>query len=326
MGYTNRLMTAKDTLGFKLEAVSGVAETLVAADYGIGAKKITYSPNIGHFLRTLATGDWSKHPSVAGKQEASVTFDCDFTPGGAAGTFITPARWMTAARCCAMNQLFYSAGLRIVTDATQDQLTATIEICKRQEGASPLQHVVKLAGCAGDMEIDCGGIGQPAQIKFTFKGYIASVTTRSFATMLAPTSFDVQVPPAVLSATIQLFSTTQYISKFNLKLNNKVEGFTNPAQGSGFDYFRVVDREPTCELDPDQFVTSDIDLYVREKNDTTGILSIGFGNSMTIYGPVAQIEDAKQGEREGHHIKTVKLSLKRSSGNDEFKISQGVDA
>lgn len=322
----NRLITAKDTLGLKLEATSGVAATLAAADYGIGAKNINYSPTIGHYMRALATGDYSKFTSVAGKQSAEISFEVDLTPGGAAGTYATPPRWFTAMRCCCMNQALYTAGARVITDATQDQNTCTIELCKRQEGTSPTQLVVVLAGCAGDWEIDCANAGEPAKVKFTFNGYISSVGTRAFGAMLTPSSFDAQQPPAVLSATIQLFGTTQYISKFNVKANNKIEGFTNPEKGSGYDYFRVVDREPSVEMDPDQLVTSDIDLYVKEKNDTTGVLSITVGSGLLLYAPVAQIEDAKPVEREGHHAQTIKLGLKRSSGNDEFKILQGAES
>lgn len=322
----SRLIAAKDTLGLKMETTSGTAATLAAADYGIGARNISYSPTVGHYMRALTTGDYSKFTSVAGKQSGTVSFECDLTPGGAAASYSTPPRWFTAMRCCCMNQTGYTAGVRVITDATQDQNTCTIEICKRQEGASPNQLVVQLVGCAGDWEIDCSNVGEPAKVKFTFHGRINSVSTRAFGSILAPTSFDTQAPPAVLSATIQLYSTTQYITKFNIKANNKVEGFTNPGNATGYDYFRVVDREPSAELDPDQFITTDIDLYANEKNDTTGVLSIAFGAGITLYAPVAQIEDAKPAEREGHHAQSIKLGLKRSSGNDEFKILQGVES
>lgn len=314
----NRLMLAKDALGLKIETSCGIAETLVGADYGISAFNIKFSSTISHYMRQNATGDFSRFTSVAGKQSGQVEFDCYYGQGG---TITTPPRWMTAARCCCLNQSVLSGGVSLTSNAMQDKNTCTIEICKRQEGATPKQHIVVLTGCVGDAEIVCS-VGEPAIIKFNFTGAISNVYTREYAGLLTPSSFDTQYPPAMLSATLQLFSTAQNISKFTVKLGNKIEGFSNGGHRSGYDYFHVVNREPTIEIDPDEVVTSDIDLYQKERQGDAGVLTAQFGG-MIVYAPVVQVIENKPSIRNEIHAANLRLGLTRADGEDELIIGQG---
>jgi hypothetical protein len=178
----------------------------------------------------------------------------------------------------------------------------------------------------GDFKIVQDSIGVPARIEFTFKGVLDSITTRAYASILTPASFDTYAPDATLSATISLYGTTQYLGKFSINKNNKIELFTDPAKSEGYDYARVSETHPTLELDPDMLVTDDFDWLSRQTSNTTGVFSVQIGSNLTLYAPVAQVvQSVSPGAREGHVVNNVKCELQRSSGNDEFKILQGAE-
>jgi hypothetical protein len=324
---TLRLMEQKTTLGFKLESDANKYtnnETLAAADYCFSVYNVSWSPNLESYLRKLARGDYSKDKSVSGRRPGTVTFTVD----AHSHTSIDQApMYFTMLRACGMNQTTYAGtGVGLKTDATIDRSPATIEVVLRQEGTTPKQLVVRLYGCMGNATIQCDQIGQPVKINFTFTGAIGSISTRSYASIITPTSFDTNIPPAVLCATINLFGTTQYPGRFTINLNNSVENFDDASKCSGIDGARVVDRNPTLEFDPDMLVTDDDDLYTDQTTNATGALAVTIGDSLHFNAPAAQFIDTyKHGTRQGHYTNNVVLELKRSSGNDEFQFLQGSE-
>lgn len=318
-----RLITAKRTMGLKLESTFGVAETLTSADYDFGFYDVQYSPEIEEYVRKLARGDFSRDKSVPGRRKFTVTCKHDLQEGSAAAT---PPQYWQALRACGMKQQTYgSTGVALTPHADYGNISATIEIVERQEGSAPKGLVLTGIGMTGNAKLVLSNVGQPIAIEFEFQGALQPPSERAFASMITPTGFDTAQPAAVLSATINLFATTQYLGKLTIDLGNKVEMFSDPTKGAGYDGAHIVDREAMLELDPDMVTTGDINLFTDHINATTGQLSITVGSKMTISAPAAQyIQTYNPGDREGHVVNNLRCRLTRGSvGNDEFEILQG---
>jgi len=320
-----RLMERKRTLGFKLESETNKFtnnESLSSTDYVVGVYGIEYSKEIAMYMRSLATGDWSKHTSVAGRQSGSFSCSVDFQEH--AGGIAAPMYFMLL-QACGMAQSNSATGAWLITDATADRQPGSVEIVEREEGATPRQKVVKLFGCSGNAKLELDSVGNPIKITFEFKGAIGSIGTRTYASIVTPSSFDTYIPAAVLSATINLFGTIQYLNKMTIDLGNVIEPFTDPTKTGGIDGFHIVDRNPVLELDPDMRIPSDLDLHANQTSNTTGALSVTVGRSMVISAPAAQlVQTDSPTAREGHVTDQIRLELKRSSGNDELEILQGT--
>lgn len=321
-----RLMTVKRTVGVKLEATANQYtnnETLAAANYCFPAYDIEYSPAIEDYVRQIAYGDASKAKSVPGKRTGTVSFTVDLQPH----TTVTQAPMVfTLLRACGFAQTTYAAtGVGLKCSSTIDRAPVTIEVVERQEGATPNQLVVRFFGAMGDVEIANESTGQPVKCKFTFTGAFAGVSTRAYASLISPTSFDTSPVPAVLAATIWLGGTTQFCSKWSIKTNNQVELFDDGSLAGGVSGARIANRDPIIELDPDMFVTSDVDWYTDQVNATTRALAITIGPSLHINAPAAQvIQSYTPADRQGHVSNAMRLRMTRSSGNDELEILQGA--
>ena len=316
-----RLMRDKRTMGFKIEGTPYTKETLVAADYGHAAYKIEYTKDIESYARKIARGDMSWDTAISGRQKISVKFSVDVYSGG---TVTTPPRYFEMLRCCKMRQSAHGAtGISIATHGDENRVPATIEIVEPQEGTTPKQLVIAASGCMGNANLVLDNVGLPMRIDFEFQGVLDSISTRAYASIITPSSFDTNIPTAVLSVTVSLFATTQYLGGFNVNLNNTVEVYSDPAKSQGFEGARVVASHPTMAIDPDMLVTDDVNWLTRQTGNTTGAVSVGIGSNLVMSAPAAQVVESNPGEREGHSTDALNLELQRSSGNDELELLQG---
>jgi hypothetical protein len=318
-------MEQKRTLGFRLESEANKYtnnETLSSIDYCFSVFNISYSTEIGAYMRKLARGDWSKDASVSGRQNGTVSFSVDFHEHANADA--APMYW-TMLRACAMQQNSNAGtGVWLTPNAIEDRNPASIEIVEREEGATPRQKVVKLFGCAGNARLILDTVGNPYRVDFEFRGAIGSISTRAYGSLITPASFDTEAPSAVLCATINLFATIQYLNSMTIDLGNVIEPFTDPSKCQGIDGYHIVDRNPILELDPDMRIPDDIDLHANQTSNTTGTLSVEVGRRMTVSAPAAQlVQTNNPAAREGHVTDQIRLELKRSSGNDELEFLQG---
>lgn len=320
-----RLMEQKTTLGFKLEANPYSVETLTAADYDFSAYNIRPAPEIETYMRKLARGDLSQDVAVAGRRKGTVSWSVDMHSGSAQAT---PPQYYQMLRACGHLQTTYGAtGVTITPNGGYDRVPATIEVVYKQEGASPDQLLLRFRGAMGNAKLVCDGIGQPVRVDFEFQGVWDVTTTRAYASIVTPTGFDTALPDAVLSATINLFGTTQFLGGFTIDLGAQVELFSDASDPAGYHGARVVARDPKVEIDPDMLVTTDIDLWSNATLNTTGQLSISIGKNITFTADVAQIEGSPYTPqvREGHYANRLRLGLKRSTyGNDEYQLLQGA--
>lgn len=318
-----RLITSKHTLGFKKETTPGVAEDLAAADYDFSVYNVELSPEIEAYARKLARGDYSRDVSIPGKRTSQITFSVDMHSGDTAAT---APKYFTMLECCCCKKTTHGAtGVSVVTDSTQNNNSATIEVPMRQEGASPKQLLIKLKGAAGDANLALDNVGNPRRIDFTFTGCLSTIETRDYGSMISPTGFDTNEPDAVLAATILYAGTEMFLNSCEINLGNDVQGLEDPNDPSGYERFMVVDREAMMTLDPDMSVTDDMDFYTRHINKTTGQYSETIGSNLQITAPKGQIiESYNPGDRNGHVTNQLRLRLTRdTNGNDELEILQG---
>lgn len=321
-----RLMENKKTMGFKIETTPYTAETLAATDYNQRIYDIKISPDIEMYARKLARGDYSRDVSIAGKRKCSVSCSVDLYPGATAAT---APQYFAMIRACGWKQTAYTTtGIGLTPNADYNRVPATIEVVYPEEGTAAKQLVIKMRGSMGKLKIESPQIGQPIKLTFEFTGVLDSITTRAFASILTPTAFDTALPPAVLAATFSFFGTWQFPSKFTIEGGEDVQCFVDISKAAGYEGSRVVDRNMAGDADPDMVVTTDIDYYTNQINNTTGALSVTIGGSPQIIlsAPAAQIVDGYKPEvREGHIANPIKMEFKRSTnGNDEFEILQGA--
>lgn len=312
-------LTVKRTLGFKIEGTPYTAETLAVANYNVPAFNINYDNDVAMYARRIARGDFSRDPSIAGKRSITVSFSVDLAWSG---TATTAPSYFPCLRACALKQISGVSNVVLKTDADYANVPATIEVVEKAEGASASQLVIKAHGCMGNAKLVCDAVGKPVRLDFEFKGVYNGITDRAFAAILVPTGFDTPNPEAMLGVTSTIFSETQKYDKFTFDLGNDVQVWTDPSKAQGLEGARVVDRNPTLEIDPDMGLIATTSMFTRHINNTTGAVSISVGNHLTISAPAAQLDSSyKPGEREGHVVNNLKFGLKRSLGNDELSIT-----
>jgi len=316
-------LTQKRTIGFKVEGTPYTAETLVAVDYNLAAYDVSYDLDIPMKNRKLTRGYYARDKSVAGKRAFSCSFSIDLYTSVSLGT---APNYGKALRAVGLLETVYAGvGVGYAPVCENSATPATIEIVEKSEGTSPEQRVVKGAGCMGSCKMVVGAVGEPIKLEFEFKGYIVSVTDRNYAGILEPTGVSDVTPDAVLSATISVGGVVQTINSLTMDMGNVVELWTDPSNPTGYSGARVVDREPTMEMDPDMELIATEDDYGLLTNNTTGALVFTVGD-ITISAPACQyIKAGTPGDREGHVTNTKNFELKRgTTGNDEFEILQGA--
>lgn len=318
------LMT-KRTLGLKKESTPYTAETLTSDDYNIPAREISYDPEIANYARKLARNEFSRDESIMGKRSITINFSVDIAWSGTADT---PPTYFEALECCGLGQTVHSGtGVSLVSDSEHSNVPATIEVVEIGEGASPTQVVIKARGCMGNPEFVLDEVGQPVKVNFEFTGVLDDISDRAGGSLITPTGFDSPLPEAVLCGTIEYFSETQKLNTMTLNLNNTIELFTDPAKCEGWEGAHVTDRNPSLEIDPDLDTIANRGHFSRWTGESTGSFSLQIGDHMTLSAPAGQIVKAySPGDREGHVVNQLSIELKRSSGDDEFKLLQGSES
>ena len=309
---------SKRTLGFKLESTPYTAETLTSADYDVAAYNINYDPDIAMKARKLARGDYSRDVSIAGKRQITISFSVDIHKGPAA---TTAPNYFKCLRACGMYQDTGADGINLITHADYNNVPATIEVVEMDEGNSPSMLVVKAHGCMGNAKLAVDNVGEPMRVDFEFKGVLNGITDRAWASRMVPTTFDTDLPEAVQGIGVTLFSEPQKCNTVTIDLGNDVQVYTDPSKAQGFEGARIVDRNPTLELDPDMELIAGQSDFARWTGNTTGAFSMQVGDRMYITAPAVQYTKTyAPGDREGHVTNTKTCELKRNNGNDELKI------
>lgn len=319
-------LETKRTMGFKTEGTAYTVETLAVTDHDVPFYNISYDPDIQMYARKLARGDMSRDPSIAGKRPITFTMSHDIAWSNSLP--VAPS-WYKCLQSCAMKETVHgTTGVSLITHSGYSKVPATIEVVEKDEGATPVQVVIKARGCMGNAKLIVDTVGNPMRIDYEFKGVLESITDRAYASILTPTGFDTPLPDAVMGITSKLFTEVQTWDTCTIDLGNVVENYSDPSKTGGIQGAHVVDRNPTVEMDPDMDLIANRGDYARQIGNSTGALVMEVGDYFHLSAPALQyISTYKPGSREGHVTNQKTCELKRGpDGNDEFEILQGSKA
>lgn len=317
------ILTNKITIGAKLEATPYTAETLAQADYNFRAGDVSYSHEINEYKRKYASGILSNEQSVMGKQFGTVSFYVDLAFNSAPGTTTPWGKLLQA--CGALETDHTTTGTSWKPESDYTQKPITIEIVEKEEGTSPGQVVIKLAGCMGNCKIVLNQVGEPCRLEFEFKGRLESITERDFSSIITPSFTALALPARVLSSTIEIAGEAQDCDKMTLDFGNDLQPITDPSNATGIKGFQIVGREPTLTIDPYMRSLAE-SLYSDWKDSVPGSFSMEIGANGTLSAPSAQLITLNPGERAGARTHEKKFLLLGSIGDDEWKLVQGSES
>jgi len=229
----------KTTIGFKKETVPYSGETLAASDYNQLAYDVKVIPDIESYGQHLATGDFSRSVSIAGRRLCAINFKIDLYT---LSTVAAPA-YFNVLECCGWRRIVHgSTGVSIRPDSNANRVPATIEVSLEQEGATPIQTVYKAVGAMGMVKM-VTVIGQPIAFEFSFLGALDGIRARPYASRIVQTGADTAVVPAFLEVKNTVFAgRPATLDSFEINFSEMVNLFTNIFTASGYDGARVVDR------------------------------------------------------------------------------------
>lgn len=304
------LYTKKTTLYAKIETTPGTAVTPTAAANAVLAFDVSIDVKPDMKERSPGNADRSSFSDIRGKTAVELKFSVELKGSGTAGT---APRWAPLLRACDRLETL-NAGTNAIYS-----MALTTETCTIWVNIDGIMH--KLAGCAGDCEIDLTS-GEVPMLKFTMSGIYVLATDIVVEAM----TYDSTVPVIVKGTTTTFGSYAAIIEKLNLKFGNSIVERTSLAASEGILAFMVGNRRPsgvmTCEAV--LRATSNADFWSYFDAGTTKALSMVLGatagNIVTISAPKCILESPKYGDRDGLRLFDIGFQMARNSGNDEMEI------
>lgn len=305
------MYTKKTTLYAKIETTSGTDSTPTVGDNGILAYDVDLSIKADMKERASGNADRSLFSEIRGKTTVELKFWIELKGSGTAGT---APKWSPLLRACDRLETA-NAGTSVVYTPAVSGETCTIYV-----NIDGILH--KIAGCAGDCEIDLTS-GDIPKLNFTMSGIYVLATDD----VIAALTIDSTIAPIVKATTTTFGSYSAIIEKILLKFGNSVVERTSMNATEGVLAFIVGDRKPsgvmTCEAV--LRATTNADFLSYFDTGTTKALScvIGAtaGNIITIVAPACLLRAPKYGDRDGLRTFDVEFQCARSSGSDEMTIT-----
>jgi hypothetical protein len=124
-----------------------------------------------------------------------------------------------------------------------------------------------------------------------------------------------------------LSASEAIIETFELDCGNTTTMRPDVNASTGYRSCAITNREARFKFDPEATTTTEHDFYAIWKAATTAALSLTVGssnNKITITAPAVQYEDLVESDRGGILVYQMDCGLKRSSGDDEYKITLGT--
>ena len=307
------MYTKKTTLYAKIETTSGTDSTPTAAANAVIAYNVEITPKADMKERSAGNADRSAYADIRGKSAVDLKFSVELKGSGTAGT---AARWAPLLRACDRLETLNAGTNAIYTPA------ATNETCTIWVNIDGILH--KVAGCAGDCEIDLTS-GEVPLLNFTLSGVYALATDSVIEAM----TYDSTVPVIVKGTTTTFGSYSAIIEKLLLKFGNSVVERTSMNATEGILAFIIGNRRPsgimTCEAI--LRATSNADFWSYFHSGTSKALSMVLGatagNIVTITAPACILSAPKYGDRDGLRTFDIEFQMARSAaaGNDEMTIT-----
>ncbi len=185
--------------------------------------------------------------------------------------------------------------------------------------------IVSVKGWMGNGKVMMDDLGQPLYAEFDGKGCLVGIADGA---LIALTSPDTSIPPAVIGVAITLNSVVQRIGKFELDFGNDVQLKYDPADTSGYIAAYIAKREPRLRINPQTALLATDPVYTRWQLGAAYVFSLATATSSgvkwTVAAQKAVLLTLKPAERNGEAIWEQEHQLIETSGNDEWSITQSA--
>lgn len=310
------IITKRRFVAAKIEAVEGTPEALTAAETGLLATDVKWTPDIKMLPRNAALPTFSKLLDIPGIKLARMTFKAEVM-GRAAAFAAGNLPWL--------DPYFRACGLARTLDVTPstEKVTykrASINLPTITIGLYDGKTIRRVAGARGSVNLS-GSNGEPVMAEFDFIGVYLDPADG----VLASPSFGNLVPPRLIDANFKIGAYEPVMKSWNINLSNKLAPRENCNSLSGYQSFMIVDGDTRGKFDPEYTDIAEHDWYGRWKAGTPGALSIGaFGeaqyNRVKVDCPQIAYSKIDSGEREGIETANTDFQCGMVTGDDEIVI------
>lgn len=305
------MYTKKTVVYAKIETTAGTDSTPTAAANAIEAYDVSIEPKADMKERYPGNADRSAYAQLRGLTSVDVKLTVLLKGSGTKGT---APRWGALIKACDRAETVVAG-----SSVTYDPGTA-IATCTLWVNIDGILH--KIAGCAGDCEIDLTS-GDTPKLNFTMSGVYALPTDSAVE---SPT-FDTTTPVIVKGTTTTFGSYAAIIEKLLLRFGNTVVQRTDFNQTESILSYMVTNRLPTGVMTCEAVLraTSNADFWSYFNSGTSRALSMVLGatsgNIVTLTAPACILSAPKYGDRDGLRLFEVEFQMARSTGNDELSIA-----
>lgn len=308
----------KTTIAVKVEAVEGVAESILAADAKYLVQDVKYKVEPRLIERLLNTTSFARKPPVIGQKLVRVSFRTEVVGSGVVDT--EPA-WAIFLKGCgfkptvnaATSVEFDPVTLPTAYGAADGNVSLTIWVY--EDGV-----VKKARGCRGTGKLTAEA-GSLAYWDWEFLGIYDGVTDASYPALAS--GYDTNTPPLVESCTFafqDMASGDVFTKMLEVDIGNTLVPRMDVTKTSGVKSILIADRAVIGSTDPEQML--EVDWGATDKGEirrmADGVvggltLTIGSatGNKFTVSAPAAQVQitDVEGGDRDGIATNTVQFSF-----------------
>lgn len=310
MGYSTR----EQAIFVELEAVAGVAETLVAADcVQVQDLQVNLAEDLRMIEREIIRSSLNPEQAVYGGALLSFQFTVELK---GSGTIDAAPRYGDLLTACGMTETV-TASTNVVYNPNSTLSTHKTATIGYKEGGN--YRIAK--GCRGTFSIDLTA-GQYGKITFNMKGRISSETAAA-----APTpTFETTVPRPFVGATFVIGSYAAPISKLTLDVQNNVVVSPNPNDAEGFGEVRIVGRNTKGSVDPERELISTKDYIGLFRAGTTQAISTGTigsvaGNRFALSIPSAYFRNPAANARDEVLTYDIEFGAKDTDGTNDFSLT-----
>lgn len=197
-------------------------------------------------------------------------------------------------------------------------------------------RVLKAHSCVGNFRANMVN-GQPVALEFEFRGVPVTNTGASddedgredFALFAAPT-YEAIAPPAFMGLTgtnLRGESPAPCFSSMNFDLGNTIAPRECATAVSGYDAFRITERNPTGSIDPEARLFATKDYFTSLEDGSLGVMNATIGavsgNIATWSFPNIQVVGIDDGDRDSLALDSLSVEMKEpefDAGGDYAEV------
>lgn len=299
----------------EIEAVSGTAETIVAAD-ALLIENLQFNPaeSLRMIERNAINSSLNPRKGIYGGSLLGFQFDVELKGSGSAGT--APQALGDLFRACALSETIVASTSVTYAPISDLSLHESATIALRQGSNYRIAR-----GCRGNVSFKFP-TGDICKAHFNMIGHI-----QSEAQAAAPTpSFQAGTPPAFIDVAFTVASTEFPIAELALDLQNQISIAPDPNAAQGFGEIRVTSRNSQLTLDPEDQNISTKDWVALLRAGTSQAIATGTvggtaGNRFALSVPLAYTRQIAFADREELVIAQLTMGCEDTNGTNDLALA-----